>query len=379
MFRPVSTIAARPISGEPIVTVIYLLYNAAKAVPGLVDLLVRQTHPAFRSQSDWLETLFVDDHSSDDTTRVLDRCLEEIGRPPHYRVVTNPKNLGLSRTLNKALDLARGPYALTCHLDCRFGSDDYVASMVELMERHPRTAAITGQPSVPPGAHLPFAEKLNLVTNLMDIFPARSDEDLVPVGFAEGRCDVFRIDALRAVGFYDTRLRVAGEDQVLAARLRERGYEIHQAPKLVYHLSVSAEQDTLRRLIRHQRLFGRAHPYILALHRGSREGIAGERAGANRRRRMTLRASQVVASGVYVLVAGALVAGGPAWLWGGALLLLYLFKAGLFLPHLRKVHLTLPQLVVLALAQPLLDVSYTIGLVQGGWRVLRGVGARPIS
>ena len=94
---------------------------------------------------------------------------------------------------------------------------------------------------------------------------------------------------------------------------------------------------------------------------------------------MTLRASQVVASGVYVLVAGALVAGGPAWLWGGALTLLYLFKAGLFLPHLRKVHLTLPQLVVLALAQPLLDVSYTIGLVQGGWRVLRGVDARPIS
>ena len=50
------------------------------------------------------------------------------------------------------------------------------------------------------------------------------------------------------MGFYDTHLRVAGEDQVLVARLRERGYEVYQAPRLVYHLSVSGGQDTVRKL-----------------------------------------------------------------------------------------------------------------------------------
>jgi glycosyltransferase involved in cell wall biosynthesis len=375
----VSTSAERPRAGEPRITVIYLLYNAAGVVPALVDLLARQVHPSFPRQSDWLEALFMDDHSTDGTERVLDRCLEELGRPSHYHVVANPQNLGLSGTLNKAFGLARSPYALTCHLDCRFGRDDYVASMLDLMERHPRAAAITGQPVVPPGVGLPLAEKLNLVANLMDVLPAATDAELVTVGFAEGRCDAFRIDALRTVGLYDTTLRVAGEDQVLAAKLRDKGYEIYQAPRLTYHLSVSGEQDTVGKLARHQRLFGRAHPYIVILHRGSRHGIASGTAGANRRRRALLRATQVAASGVYAFVLAVLLAGWPAWLWGGALVALALVKAGIFARHLRAVRLTLPQLVLFGLVQPLLDLSYTVGLVEGVWLLLRGAKTRAIS
>ncbi len=60
---------------------------------------------------------------------------------------------------------------LTCHLDCRFGSDDYVASMLDLIESHPEAAAITGQPKLPPGERLSFAEKVNVVANLMDVVP----------------------------------------------------------------------------------------------------------------------------------------------------------------------------------------------------------------
>ena len=125
--------------------------------------------------------------------------------------------------------------------------------MLALIEAHPRAAAITGQPGLPPGARLPFVEKLNVVANLMVIFPADTANELIPVGFAEGRCDVFRVEALREAGLYDTRLRVSGEDQVLAAKLREKGYEVYQAPGLTYHLSVSAEQDSALKILRHQR------------------------------------------------------------------------------------------------------------------------------
>ena len=184
--------------------------------------LVSQAHPAFPRQSDWLEAVFVDDASGDGTAEVVARALAAIGSPSHYRLVVHPRNLGLAETLNETFRQAPTPFVLTCHLDCRFGSERYVAAMLDLIEAHPRAAAITGQPGLPPGSRLPFAEKLNVVANLMDIFPADTAKDLVPVGFAEGRCDVFRVEALREAGLYDTRLRVSGEDQVLAAKLRAK-------------------------------------------------------------------------------------------------------------------------------------------------------------
>ncbi len=321
----------------------------------------------------------MDDASSDGTARAVETAVAALGGPANYRLVVNPENLGLAGTLNKALGLVRTPYVLTCHLDCRFGSEDYVASMLELIDRNPRAAAITGQPTVARDAPPPFAEKLNIVTNLMDIFPRDSADDLVPVGFAEGRCDVFRVEALRAVGFYDTHLRVAGEDQVLAARLRERGYEIYQAPRLAYHLSVSGEQDTVRKLLRHQRLFGRAHPYIMIRVQGTRSGVLGHQAGSNRVSRALLRATQVGSSGVYLLVVVALLAGAPTWLWASALGLVILAKAVLFGRHLRAARLTLLELVAFLLLQPALDVSYTIGLAEGLWHLVLGDARGPIS
>ena len=136
-----------------------------------------------------------------------------------------------------------------------------MASMLELIERHPHAAAITGQPRLPPGARLPFAEKLNVVANLMDVVPASAAAELVPVGFAEGRCDVFRVEALRAVGLYDTHLRVSGEDQVLAAKLRANGLrDLPGAAARVSPLGLGRAGQRRRSSLRHQRLFGRTTP-----------------------------------------------------------------------------------------------------------------------
>ena len=361
-----STSASVP--GEPRITVVFLLYHAEKVVPALVDVLTRQTHPAFPRQSDWLEALFMDDASSDDTVQVLARSLQE-ARAPHYRMVVNPENLGLAGTLNRALGLVRTPYVLTCHLDCRFGQDNYIARMLELMERHPRAAAITGQAAVAADAPLLFAEKLNLIANLMDIFPASDDEELVPVGFAEGRCDAFRMEALRAVGFYDTTFRVAGEDQVLAGKLREAGFEIYQAPRLIYYLSVSGEQDTVGKLIRHVVLFGEKHP-ILVLKQGAAAGAVGNHAGSNRRARAILRFSQLTSVVVYAAAAAGILAGAQAWIWGGALTWIFLWKTCLFRRHFRAVRFSVPQIVGFWLLQPVLDLAYAYGFVRGLWRVV---------
>ena len=359
-------------------TIAFLLYNAADEVPSLVESLVRQRHPSFERQSDWLEAVFVDDASRDETAAAVRKALAGAGDPLHVRFVRHDRNLGLAATLNEQLTDVRTPFLLTCHLDCRFGSDGYVAAMLELAERHPEAAAITGQPTLPSSALMPFAEKLNVVVNLMDVLPEPTAAEFVPVGFAEGRCDLFRVEALRAVGLYDTRLRVSGEDQVLAARLRAKGYAIYKAPRLAYRLSVSSEQDSPAKLLRHQRLFGRTTPYILLAVEGSLGGLVGPLAGANRVRRALLRAAQLACGTALGFAALSFLSGYPVWPWLAAFGLATAGKLAVQLPHLLAVQLSVRESLAYTALQPALDLAFTIGILEGMALLARG-RARPID
>jgi glycosyltransferase involved in cell wall biosynthesis len=337
-------------------------------------MLVRalsQQERAGAPQEEWLEAIFVDDCSRDRTLEVLERCLDEHARPRHWRVVRHETNLGLAATLNGCFGLVATPFVLTCHCDCEFGTEHYVARMTELLSARADAGAITGKPTLVPDRRLPFAERVNLVANLMDVLPARTTNELEPVGFAEGRCDIFRVDAVRRVGLFDTTLRTAGEDQVLAARLREAGYEVYQAPQLSYRLSVSDEQDTVLKVVRHQRLFGRVHPYIVIRARRASRGVVGARAGWNRQSRLLLRLQQVASSGVLALALvsaalqqHALAAGLVAGIVGA--------KALLYRQHLALVRFSGREMLAFAALQPLLDVSYTWGLCQGLARLRAG-------
>jgi GT2 family glycosyltransferase len=353
------------------ITVVFLLYHAPRFVAGLVDAISRQRHPRFPNAADWLRVMFVDNGSTDDTGRILAETVARAGAPPHWRIVTNTPNLGYAGAVNKAFRMAETPYALTCHCDCLFGSEEYVATMLDLLERRPKAAAITGQPAFPEGQPLPFAEKVNLVANLMDIFPVDTKDELVPVGFAEGRCDAFRLEAVSAAGYYDTSHHSAGEDQILSARMRGAGYEVYQAPGLRYLLSVSDEQDTVWKLVRHTELFGEKHP-ILVLRGAAGAGAVGGPAGVNRRARSLLRLSHLAAVGAWLALPVALLLGTSPLLAVLPLALVALFKALLFARHLRAVRFSLGELAAFALLQPVLDFAYTWGFLRGLWYALRG-------
>jgi glycosyltransferase involved in cell wall biosynthesis len=359
------------------VTAVLLLYNAERTVPTLVRALARQQRVGM-AQHEWLEAVFVDDCSRDGTLEVLERCLEEQGRPRHWRVVRHERNLGLAATLNESLAGVTAPFALTCHCDCEFGSEDYVTRMTELIAARPDAGAITGKPTVVTDPALPFAERVNIVANLMDVLPADTTNTLEPVGFAEGRCDVFRVEALRQVGFYDTTLRTCGEDQVLAARLRDTGYEVYLAPQLTYRLSVSDEQDSVLKLVQHQRLFGRVHPYIMLRIRRASRGVAGARAGRNRQSRLLLRVHQLGSSG---LLGAAIVsvARGHFGLAAGFLAGILAVKALLFRRHLACIPFSASEILAFAALQPVLDGSYAWGFVQGLLRILAARRGRPID
>src|SRR5260370_40748850 len=101
--------------------------------------------------------------------------------------------------------------------------------------------------------------------------------------------------------------------------------------------------------------------------RGTREGVAGTRAGENRRARALLRVVQVASSVGYVLALAATALGRPG-LGAAVLLLVIVAKGILFARHLRVVPFTAVEHARLWLAQPLLHVAYSVRLAAGLWR-----------
>jgi glycosyltransferase involved in cell wall biosynthesis len=84
----------------PLISVIMPVYNAAPFLEEAIRSISRQT------ERNW-EFIIVDDGSTDETGVILERALKADDR---IRIVINDQNIGLTRSLNRALDLASGEF-----------------------------------------------------------------------------------------------------------------------------------------------------------------------------------------------------------------------------------------------------------------------------
>lgn len=90
-------------------SIIIPAYNAAKALPHLIQSIEKQTYAPY-------EVLFINDCSTDDTAMILDDLAKD---PAHqgWRAYHQPKNAGVSACRNKGIGLASGDYILFIDAD----------------------------------------------------------------------------------------------------------------------------------------------------------------------------------------------------------------------------------------------------------------------
>ncbi len=111
----------------PRISVIMPAYNAEAYIGEAIDSILAQTFSDF-------ELLVIDDGSSDSTPEIIESYSD-----PRVRLVRNPHNMGVARTLNHGLDLAVGEYI------ARMDADDIAlperfARQVAFMDAHPEVA-----------------------------------------------------------------------------------------------------------------------------------------------------------------------------------------------------------------------------------------------
>ena len=199
--------------GAPLVTAVLVCWNHERFVRDAVLSALHQTYPA-------IELLVFDNGSTDGSRRELFALQQE-----HGFTLVCQDNIGLVRTLNKALSMARGKYI------AGLATDDIwlpgkTAREVEFLETNPDVDLVSGQIECIDGDGNPIYPPL--VVRPGDV----SFGDLMAYGcFVYGPTVMCRAEMLRAIGGYDESLRI--EDYSLALRLTYEGRRVVSLPDVL--------------------------------------------------------------------------------------------------------------------------------------------------
>ena len=111
---------------RPKVSVLMSVYNGERYLSESVESILDQTYSDF-------EFIIVDDASEDGTWQMLTTY---VGRDSRIVLIRNKENIGLTRSLNKGLALARGKYIARQDAD-DVSVPERLAKQVAFLERHP--------------------------------------------------------------------------------------------------------------------------------------------------------------------------------------------------------------------------------------------------
>lgn len=192
----------------PLVTIIIPSYNHQDYIEGCVASVCNQEYES-------LEVIVIDDGSVDESAKIL-RELENIY---NFELIIR-ENRGLARTLNEAMDNAKGKYF------CTMGSDDIMlpsktALQVAYMEKHPEIVVCGGNVQyIDSKGHLLTKHEKKLperTLNFDELFTSSKTGIAAPTA-------MFRTDILKTLGGYDTKSKL--EDLPMWLKLTYAGYEI---------------------------------------------------------------------------------------------------------------------------------------------------------
>jgi glycosyltransferase involved in cell wall biosynthesis len=197
-----------------VVTVGLCVKNGASIIKKAIDSLCRQTFPSQNT-----ELIVVDGNSKDNTLRIIQQNLKaDFGR---VQIFQESSGLGIARQM--VVQKASGKYIVWLDADMTLASD-YLENQVSFMEQHPNVGIAGGRYNVHIGHGL-AADLENIVYAVDSVYGQRGNAS--KFGYlpgAEGA--IYRVEAVRGVGGFDTRINGAAEDTEMAYRVKAAGWDL---------------------------------------------------------------------------------------------------------------------------------------------------------
>ncbi|NUT88821.1 glycosyltransferase [Pseudomonas corrugata] len=201
---------APALSTPPLVSIVAPCYNAEKYLEEAMHSLFAQDYPN-------TEVIVVDDGSTDNSLALL-RQLQQTYDFQLY----SQANQGVSAALNHGLQHAKGIYVSTPDLDDVMLPHS-IRVRAHYLDQHPNVGCV--------GALIIYIDSEGHVLKEQrreHIQVYAFDDILREAAVIGAPTALYRMSALREVGFYDPRLRV--QDFQITLRIAHQGYEIHELP-----------------------------------------------------------------------------------------------------------------------------------------------------
>lgn len=225
-----------PARDWPRISVVVCSYNGARTIRDTLEACGRLDYPDY-------EVIVVNDGSTDATA--------EIAREYPVRLITT-ENRGLSSARNTGMEAATGE--IVAYTDDDAYPDPHWLMFLADMFRRTDHAGIGG-PNLPPAGD-------GFIAEAVADSPGGPVHVLLSDELAEhipGCNMAYRKDRLQAVGGFDTRYRVAGDDVDACWRLMDRGWTLGFAPAaMVWH----HRRNSVRTYWRQQKGYGKAEALL---------------------------------------------------------------------------------------------------------------------
>jgi GT2 family glycosyltransferase len=220
----------------PSVSVVVCTYNGAQTLRECLGALVALEYPDF-------EVIVVDDGSTDETAAIASEY-------PVRLIQTENQGLGAARNVG----IAAASGELIAFVDDDAWPDpDWLTYLAAEFQRTPH-AGIGGPNVPPPGNELVAASVANAPGGPIHVLLTDRQAEHIP-----GCNMAFRKDCLDAVGGFDSRFRVAGDDVDICWKVNSRGWSLGFSPAaMVWH----RRRNSVRTFLRQQFQYGRAEALL---------------------------------------------------------------------------------------------------------------------
>ncbi len=191
-------------------------YNAENTIGKSIENIQKQKYKGK------IEIIVVDDKSTDNSLKVISQY-------KNVKLIKNEKNLGLAKSLNKAIKSSKYNLLNIIWCDCVLESENWLSEMVNVYNSNKK--CFVGSKLIIPKEYwnkFSFYDKV-ILTKDYEISLKNKQK--------EGRPTLFNKNLLLKIGLYDDKtFRIAGEDTDLRWKIQELGYKLVTAPVNLLHL-----------------------------------------------------------------------------------------------------------------------------------------------
>jgi glycosyltransferase involved in cell wall biosynthesis len=213
---------------NPKVTVLMSVYNGEKYLNEAIDSILGQTFKDF-------EFLIINDGSTDKTAEILKSYND-----PRIKIINNEKNIGLTKSLNKGLKLARGEYIARQDAD-DISCDNRLERQIKFLDKN-LDIAIVGT------NYFRINEKGDIIQKIKRQEKDKNIKKYLLSGNQLGHGTImFRKSCFEKVGFYREEFKFA-QDYDLVLRFSEK-YKLANIPETLYKWRINSNSVSVSRKI----------------------------------------------------------------------------------------------------------------------------------